>query len=191
MQLWHGLFAFQPGLGGYCALQRNRAHAVESLQQTKLLEHKSTHPTKDERQQEQEQQQGVSTSDAGVTSSGHDVQDSSSSSNANESAPDSDSNSSGGGGSSSSSKGPPDEALIAEWRTASSEWYGSGLNFVVHSHLEMPGMSTWSYLYKRPPGLLSQLLWPKGASFMTRLLKWNFNKASNALQCRVAAMVAE
>jgi hypothetical protein len=41
----------------------------------------------------------------------------------------------------------------------------------------MPNMSSWSFLYRQPPGLLSQLIWPKGASAMTRLLRWNFAKA--------------
>ncbi|WIA30280.1 hypothetical protein OEZ86_000370 [Tetradesmus obliquus] len=54
----------------------------------------------------------------------------------------------------------------------------NGLNFIVHSHLEMPNMSSWSFLYRQQPGLLSQLIWPKGASAMTRLLRWNFAKAS-------------
>ncbi|KAF6244112.1 hypothetical protein COO60DRAFT_1601281 [Scenedesmus sp. NREL 46B-D3] len=42
----------------------------------------------------------------------------------------------------------------------------------------MPNMSSWSHLYRPQPGLLSQLLWPKGASAMTRLLRWNYAKAS-------------
>jgi hypothetical protein len=44
-------------------------------------------------------------------------------------------------------------------------------------------MSSWSFLYRQQSGLLGlmqQLIWPKGASAMTRVLRWNFAKVSDS-----------
>jgi hypothetical protein len=59
----------------------------------------------------------------GTTSSGEPDGSSTSSDQAGESG------SSGSG--SSSGRDPPDEALLAEWRSASAQWYGNGLNYIV------------------------------------------------------------
>lgn len=80
--------------------------------------------------------------------------------------------------SSSSSKGPPDEALLAEWRTASSQWYSSGLHYILRSHLDNPNLSSWSALYLHKQTFLERLLRPKGASYMTWLLRWIFRQVS-------------
>jgi predicted lipid-binding transport protein (Tim44 family) len=64
--------------------------------------------------------------------------------------------------------------VLLQFRAETPDWYSRALQWMVHNHLDHPQLSTWSYLYQKPRSWLANIIWPKGSSMLTRLLKLEY-----------------